>query len=216
MSTSGNFCYEYPRPALTVDAAVFTFVDKELKILLIKRGDEPYKEKWAFPGGFVNENETVEDAAKRELKEETAITDLQMEQFYTASAPGRDPRGWTVSVVFIGFTSEQSFNLKAGDDAAETAWHSVNTLPTLAFDHDELLKRALDTARNKMRFISIADTLLPETFSKDQLLLLGKLLNYSDSDINQRFQRFLRVGLLIGAGENNMYYFNRDRIKQIS
>lgn len=143
-----SYNYDYPHPALSVDAILFSHSGSELNVLLIKRAQEPFKDKWAFPGGFVDENETVEDAVVRELKEEVSLTVDNLKQFYTASAPGRDPRGWTVSVVFIGFVEWDKRFVKAGDDAANAEWFSLKNIPALAFDHDMLLTNAREFIKN--------------------------------------------------------------------
>lgn len=131
--------YKYPRPALTVDAIVFR-KSLKLEVLLIERGAEPFKNMWAFPGGFVDMDETVEKAAERELFEETGLTGIELKQFHTFSAINRDPRHRTVSVVFVGFT-ELNIEPKAGDDAKNAKWFDLNNLPNLAFDHAEILKK---------------------------------------------------------------------------
>lgn len=138
-----SFIYEYARPALTVDALVFKKISGSFSLLLIKRKYEPFKDCWAFPGGFVEENEKVEIAVIRELKEETGLVINEMDQIYTASAPGRDPRGWTVSVIFMGIISSENVDVKAGDDAAEAQWYPIDKLPKLAFDHREIAERAI-------------------------------------------------------------------------
>ncbi len=134
-----SFTYKYPRPALTVDAIVFRKTP-ELQVLLIERLNEPFKEMWAFPGGFVDMDETVEEAAKRELEEETSLVGIELKQFYTFSAIDRDPRHRTVSVVFVGFANEKA-KPKAGDDAKNAKWFSLEHLPKLAFDHAEILEK---------------------------------------------------------------------------
>lgn len=138
-SKKQKFTYDFPRPALTVDVAVVTR-EARPRILLIQRASEPFKSKWALPGGFVDSNERLTDAAKRELREETNIHCDDLEQLYTAGDPDRDPRGWTVSVVFFTRIESQT-HAKAGDDAAAAQWFPLDRLPPLAFDHAMILQR---------------------------------------------------------------------------
>ena len=137
------YCYKYPRPALTVDAVVFRKSDNDYKVLLIERKFPPYKGKWALPGGFVDMDETLETAVSRELKEETGLEEVPLEQLNTFGALNRDPRGRTVSVVYWGIAKNNS-NAVAGDDAAKTKWFDVNNLPDLAFDHGKVIKMAIE------------------------------------------------------------------------
>ena len=136
-----KFTYDYPRPAVTVDAVLIT---REVKprVLLIQRKHEPFAKSWALPGGFVNEGETLAQAARRELEEETALEVGELEQLVTVGDPGRDPRGWTVSVAFLGRVDSATAIAKAGDDAAEVRWFPLHKLPKLAFDHAAILERA--------------------------------------------------------------------------
>lgn len=133
------YCYDYPRLMLTVDIALINKKSNEVFILLIKRANEPYKDLWALPGGFVDMNETLIDAAKRELFEETGIAETDLKQFYTYGDLNRDPRGRTVSVVYYAFVNQYNTNAVAGDDAAETNWFSLKNLPRLAFDHQKII-----------------------------------------------------------------------------
>lgn len=143
-----KYCYEYPRPAVTADCIVFGIDNEMLYVLLIERGNDPFKGKWAIPGGFLDEDETIEACATRELKEETGLEDITLGQFYTFSEPGRDPRGRTVSVAFIAIVNKNDHKIKAGDDAANIRWFPVDDLPELAFDHNKVLKKALVEMEN--------------------------------------------------------------------
>jgi 8-oxo-dGTP diphosphatase len=136
-----KFTYEYPRPALTVDVVLATR-EARPRVLLIQRKHEPFAGTWALPGGFVNEGETLADAARRELQEETGLEVAEMEQLYTAGDPGRDPRGWTVSTVFLTRVDAELLQPVAADDAGAVSWFSLEKLPKLAFDHAMLLARA--------------------------------------------------------------------------
>lgn len=135
-----TYTYKYPRPALTVDALVFTL---NREILLIQRSAEPFKNMWAFPGGFVDENETAENAVRRELKEETGITIDDFKQLHTFTNPNRDPRHRTVTIAYTTIIDDK-VEAKAGDDAAAAKWFNLDDLPSLAFDHDEILNFALE------------------------------------------------------------------------
>ena len=136
-----KFSYEYPRPALTVDAVLVTR-EPSPRVLLIRRKGEPFAGSWAFPGGFVNEGEKLIDAARRELHEETGVEVVDIEQLYTAGDPGRDPRGWTVTVAYLARVDPATLRPVAADDAAEVGWFPLDALPPLAFDHAMILARA--------------------------------------------------------------------------
>ncbi len=137
-----SFTYKYPRPALTVDAIVLKKTHV-VQVLLIQRANEPFKEMWAFPGGFVDMDETVEEAVVRELEEETSLSGIELKQFHTFSAVDRDPRHRTVSVVFYGFANEKAKPI-AGDDAKNAQWFDLDNLPKLAFDHQEILEKIVE------------------------------------------------------------------------
>jgi 8-oxo-dGTP diphosphatase len=136
------FTYKYPRPALTVDAVVFRTANNKTELLLIQRKFPPYQNKWALPGGFVDMDETLEEAVARELKEETGLTGIKLKQLKAFSTVNRDPRGRTISVVFWGI-NKTGLTANAGDDAAKTRWFDINNLPPLAFDHKEVVQEAV-------------------------------------------------------------------------
>jgi 8-oxo-dGTP diphosphatase len=135
-----KYSYDYPRPALTVDIAIVSREPRP-RVLLIRRKGEPFAGSWAIPGGFVNESERLVDAARRELAEETGVTVSDLEQVYTAGDPGRDPRGWTVSVVYLAQLDPKTVKPAAADDATEAEWFPLDELPQLAFDHAMILGR---------------------------------------------------------------------------
>lgn len=143
-----SYTYEYPRPALTVDCVIFGKEEsQELKVLLIQRGGEPFKGKWAFPGGFVNENEAVEQAAQRELIEETHLENNDLIQFGVFSEPGRDPRGWVVSIAFCTLVNIKDTVIQADDDADDARWVPLTQITEMAFDHKKILEQALETLK---------------------------------------------------------------------
>lgn len=134
-----GYTYQYPRPAVTVDIILYT-TETIPRILLIKRKNEPYKNKWALPGGFMDEHETLEKAAERELFEETNLKEVSLKQFKTYSDPTRDPRGRTITTVFWTIINKENIQkTQPGDDASEAAWFSANNLPPLAFDHNNII-----------------------------------------------------------------------------
>jgi 8-oxo-dGTP diphosphatase len=135
-----NYCYEYPRPAVTADIVVIKTFDNQPEVLLIERKHPPFEGMWALPGGFLDMDETLEEAALRELQEETGITGIKLEQFHTFSKVDRDPRHRTITTVFIGYADENTASPEAGDDAANARWFPLDKLPPLAFDHAEVLK----------------------------------------------------------------------------
>jgi 8-oxo-dGTP diphosphatase len=136
------YTYEYPRPAVTVDAVVIRKNISGPEVLLIQRANEPFKNMWALPGGFLDMNETLEEAIHRELEEETNIKNLRLEQLHTFSALYRDPRGRTISTVFWGLLQDDQ-QAVAGDDASNADWFHLADLPPLAFDHNEVIEKAL-------------------------------------------------------------------------
>lgn len=136
-----QFCYDYPRPAVTVDIVIVTREDRP-RLLLIRRKHEPFSGMWAIPGGFVEMDESLEHAACRELHEETGVKAGRLEQLATFGAPDRDPRGRTISVVYLAQVDPGKLRPRAADDAAAVGWHPLDRLPPLAFDHREILKLA--------------------------------------------------------------------------
>jgi 8-oxo-dGTP diphosphatase len=153
MAKKGKYVYEWPRPMVTVDAAVFGLFRDGVKLLLIKRKHEPYKGRWAIPGGFIEMEEELEDAAARELAEETGLTGVPLEQMRTYGTAGRDPRGRLITVVFMGIVQEKQAILKAGDDAAEAEWFEIDDLPQeMAFDHDEISRFAIRRLKRKKTY----------------------------------------------------------------
>jgi len=145
------YTYKYPRPGVSVDALVFSRSGERLHIALIRRAHQPFKGHWAFPGGFVNMDESLEQAVCRELQEETGLADILLEQFYTFGDVHRDPRHRVISVAYIGFTPDELPMLIAGDDAGEASWFPVDGLPALAFDHPEILRKALDKLQRALK-----------------------------------------------------------------
>jgi 8-oxo-dGTP diphosphatase len=142
------YTYKYPRPALTVDCIIIRNTGDKIELLLIQRDRYPFEGMWALPGGFIEMNETLSDAASRELNEETGLIDIGLEQFKTFDKIDRDPRGRTISVVFYGFMEDQSMDVKAASDARDARWFEINDLPELAFDHQEIVEEFVKENQN--------------------------------------------------------------------
>lgn len=144
-----EFCYKYPRPAVTTDCVVFGIEGNNINVLLIKRGNEPFKGSWALPGGFLNPDETAEEGALRELREETELCVAEVEQLYTFSDPKRDPRDRVISIAYMAIVKLQE--VKGGDDASDARWFPIDNLPDLAFDHDRILQKGLERLSLNLR-----------------------------------------------------------------
>lgn len=193
--------YEYPRAALTVDCAVFGFDSGSLQVLLIRRGLEPFRHHWALPGGFVRVEESLEDAARRELEEETGLHGVFLEQLYTFGRLNRDPRERVVSIAWFALVKPSA--LSASTDAAEANWFSVSDLPPLAFDHAEILDTALERLRGKLTYQPIGFELLPPKFTLTQLQSLYEAVLGKPLDKRNFRKKVLSYDLLIPLKEKH-------------
>ena len=212
---------------LAVDAIVFGYSKQDgVSVLLIQRKYEPFKNSWAIPGGFVLEEESLEQAVRRELVEETGITVQYLEQLYTFGDPDRDPRQRIVSVAYMGLVKTSQYqDLKASTDAANAAWFSIRKLPSLAFDHKKLLDMAAERLRSKIRYQPIGFELLDKKFPFSDLEKLYVAL--LDREINRRnfSKKILSFGILEDTGElartegkgrpSKMYRFNQKRYREL-
>ena len=165
-----------------MDCVVFGFDDGELKVLLIERALEPFKGKWALPGGFVRVDETLDDAARRELGEEAGLKDVFLEQLYTFGTVDRDPRERIVSVAYYALVKLAAHDTKAATDAADARWYPISKVPKLAFDHADILGAAVKRLRGKLGYAPVGYELLPRSFTLRQLqdiheAILGRALN---------------------------------------
>jgi 8-oxo-dGTP diphosphatase len=193
--------YEYPRAALTVDCVVFGLDEGELKVLLIERGLAPFKGKWALPGGFVRLEETVDEAARRELKEETGLKNVFLEQLYTFGTVDRDPRERVVSVAYYALVTLAEHPATGATDASDAGWFPAARPPALAFDHIEILKTALQRLRGKVRYEPIGFELLPEKFTLSQLQHLYEVVLQTELDKRNFRKKILGMGLLVPLKE---------------
>ncbi len=196
------YTYNYPRPALTVDCIVFGLdAELELKIMLIKRDIPPFQGQWAIPGGFVRMDETLEQAALRELQEETGIHDVFLEQLYTFGDLERDPRDRTVTVAYYALINLVEQQIQASTDASEAEWFSLSKIPKLAFDHEQILQKAIARLRSKIRYEPIGFELLPKKFTLTQLQKLYETVLARDLDKRNFRKKLLSMDLLLDTGE---------------
>lgn len=166
---------------VTVDIVIFTIQSGVLRVLLVKRLIPPFPGQYAIPGGFVHEDEDLDQAALRELQEETGVTDVYLEQLYSFGAPGRDPRGRIVTIAYFALIYADR-TLRAGTDAAEANWWSIHELPTLAFDHAQIVEYAVERLRNKLEYTTVGFQFLPRKFTLTDLqevyeAILGKKID---------------------------------------
>ncbi len=220
------YTYEYPRPALTVDCVIFGLDESDLKVLLIERAHEPYADCWAFPGGFVDMDETTETAAKRELCEETGIENMFLEQLYTFSGVDRDPRGRVVSVAYYALVQLADYDsqIHASSDAKKAEWFSVNEMPKLAFDHAEIFEIAINRLKSKVRYQPIGFELLPEKFTLSQLQKLYEIILDKELDKRNFRKKILSMDLLLELTERQqgvshraakLYQFDKIKYKAL-
>ena len=163
------FTYEYPHPAVTVDIVIYTLRDDELKLLLIKRAGKPFKGKWALPGGFVQLDESLDTAARRELEEETGVSGVYLEQLYTFGEPRRDPRERVITVAYYALIPSDRIEIRAATDAEAVGWFAMDELPTLAFDHEKILGMAHERLVAKLDYSTLAFQFMPVEFTLTQL-----------------------------------------------
>lgn len=184
-----------------MDCVVFGFDDGALKVLLIRRGIDPFINRWALPGGFVRPDETLDAAALRELHEETGLRDVYLEQLYTFGEIARDPRERVVSVAYFALVCRADHLPAAATDAAEAAWFEAGQVPALAFDHAEILKTALDRLRGKIRWQPVGFELLPKKFTLSQLQALYETILGRELDKRNFRKKLLALDLLVALDE---------------
>lgn len=206
-------------PLVTADIIIFTVMEKDLRVLLIKREIEPFKGKWAIPGGFVKIDETLEDAAKRELYEETGVKDVYLEQLYTFGDLKRDPRARVITIAYFALVDSCDVKIKASSDASDVNWFPVKQLPELAFDHKEILEYALKRLRWKLEYTTVAFKLLPEKFTLTQLQEVYEIIFNKELDKRNFRKKILNLGLVKETKETQkevshrpakLYSFNKN------
>jgi 8-oxo-dGTP diphosphatase len=192
---------EYPRPSVSVDLVIFTIAEDDLKVLLIRRGTDPFKGQWALPGGFVEIDESLEKAAARELQEEVGVTKVYLEQLFTFGDPARDPRGRVISVAYFALIDADQQRIVAASDAADAQWHSVfkknkgnKTVLKLAFDHQNILDYAVWRLRNKIEWTTVGYELLPKKFTLSELQRVYEIILQKPVDKRNFRKKILAQG----------------------
>lgn len=217
--------YEYPRPAVTVDCVVFGIDEEDLKVLLIQRNLEPFEGSWAFPGGFVHMEEGLADAARRELREETGLDRVYLEQLFTFGDVARDPRGRVVSVAYYALVRLMNHSVQAATDARDATWFPVWDTPSLAFDHETILQTALERLRGKVRYQPIGFELLPKKFTLSQLQGLYEMVLERELDRRNFRKKILSMDILEELDEvqqgvahraARLYRFNERKYKKLA
>jgi 8-oxo-dGTP diphosphatase len=215
---------QYDRPSVTVDVVIFSLVEDDLQVLLIKRKYPPFADMWAIPGGFVRIDESLEEAAVRELAEETGVTDVYMEQLYTFGAPRRDPRTRVITVAYFALVPYNAVQHRAGDDAAETGWFSMFDLPLLAFDHREILEYALTRLRYKLEYTAVGFRLLPDVFTLSELQKAYETILEEELDKRNFRRKILSADILEETGKKKrdgegrpakLYTYREDAVAEV-
>lgn len=196
--------HKYERPSVTVDVVIMSLRQQDLQILLVKRRSWPFEGMWAIPGGFVNIDESLESAAKRELQEETGVQDVYLEQLYTFGDPDRDPRTRVITVMYFALLDTERLQVRAASDAADVGWFSVYDLPPLAFDHEKVLNYALSRLRGKLDYTTIAFNLLPEQFTLRELQRVYEIILHRKLDKRNFRKKILATGILEDTGTKKM------------
>lgn len=196
-----TYCYDFPHPAVTTDVVLFTIRDERLQVLLVKRRNPPFENHWALPGGFVGIDEDIEACALRELKEETGVSGVFLEQLYTFGAPRRDPRERVITVAYYALAPNDSIHTRAASDAREVAWFDCNRLPSLAFDHDLIITTALKRLRAKLEYSTIAFQFLPEKFTLSELQQVYEIILDESLDKRNFRRRMTGYGLVAETDE---------------
>ena len=182
--------YEYPHPAVTTDIVIFTVRDKQLKLLQIMRGGEPFKGKWALPGGFVQLDEDLETGARRELEEETGVSGVYLEQLYTYGAVDRDPRERVITVAYSALIASDKIVLQAATDAEAVGWFSMDELPELAFDHKKIVDMAHQRLVAKLDYSTIAFQFMPDEFTLSELQDVYEIILREEMD-RRNFRKWM-------------------------
>jgi 8-oxo-dGTP diphosphatase len=197
-----NDIHQYQKPSVTIDVVIFTIQNDNLKALLVKRNLEPFKSKWALPGGFVRIDESLEEAAKRELKEETGVKNVYLEQLFSFGEPQRDPRGRVITITYIALINSENIDLKASTDVSEAKWFSIENTPLLAFDHKKILNYALQRLKWKFEYTTVAFSLLPKKFPISEIRRIYEIVFNKKFDKRNFNKKILSLDILKEEGIN--------------
>lgn len=195
------FQYPYPHPAVSTDIVIFTIQDEQLKVLLIRRLSEPFKDGWALPGGFVEIDEDLEQAALRELQEETGITGVYLEQLYTFGQPDRDPRERVITISYYSLVPIDRLTVGAASDARELGWFDIAELPELAFDHQQIISKAEQRLTAKLDYSTIALQFMPSKFTFGELQKVYEIIHGEPLDKRNFRKRVLAYDCMKDTGE---------------
>ena len=191
---------EYERPSVTTDIVIFSIIEDALHVLLIERANDPFKGRWALPGGFLDKGENLDECARRELAEETGVSGVYLEQLYTFGDVGRDPRGWVVTVGYFALVPEGSLNIAAASDAADAQWFAVDKVPGLAFDHAKILATARDRLISKLGYSTIVFQMMPEEFTLSALQRVYEIIGGAQLDKRNFRKSILGLDVLQETG----------------
>ena len=215
-----KYCYKYPHPSVTTDCVIFGFDGIKLKVLLIERGLEPYKGKWALPGGFLRMDEDAEQGALRELKEETGLEAAYIKQFHTFTAPNRDPRERVITIAHYALVRLQ--DVAGGDDAARAEWFALDNVPALAFDHDQILRIAISELRRQIHFEPVGFELLPKQFTIKELQALYEAILDVKFDRRNFYKKMQHLELLTQVNDETtarkqpfLFEFNKEKYNEL-
>ena len=215
---------QFERPSVTVDVVIFSLVEEELKVLLIKRLAPPFANMWAIPGSFVQIDESLEETAVRALADETGVEDVYTEQLYTFGKPGRDPRTRVITVAYFALVPHDAIHHKAGRDASETGWFTISQLPPLAFDHAEIIDYAHTRLRYKLEYSSVGFQLLPDVFTLTELQQAYEIILGEQLDKRNFRRKILAAEILEETGEKQkegegrpamLYRYREDAVAEV-
>ena len=214
---------DYPRPSVTVDVIIFTLRDGDLQVLLIRRKNLPFRGMWAIPGGFIGLDESLEEAALRELEEETSVHDVYLEQLYTFGDVDRDPRGRVITVAYFALVPAPAIRPRAGNEATEARWWSVYDLPSLAFDHTDILAYALQRLRYKLEYTAVGFELLPEAFTLSEIQAAYEIILGEELDKRNFRRKILSAEIIEETGARRtgegrpakLYRFRDDAVAEV-